>query len=163
VNDSSRPAFEIRPMDDRKQLVELLRLRWPDSTLIICGQFIQPEDVEGLGYYANDRLHGIATWRAHGKTMHIVAVNAFTELRGVGVALIDAMIAYGRENGMALLRATISNDNTVALRFYQRRGFHLSALHRGLYDAMRAMKPAIPVTGLDGIPMRDELELEFEL
>ena len=163
MNDSSRPAYEIRPMSDRKQLVDLLRLRWPDSTLIICGQFVQPEDVEGIGYYANGRLHGIATWRPYGKVMHIVAVNAFTEVRGVGVALVDAMIAHGRANGMALLRATITNDNTVALRFYQRRGFHLSALHRGLFDAMRAMKPASPVTGLDGIPMRDELELELEL
>lgn len=158
-----RPAFDIRPMNDRKELEELLRLRWPDANLIICGEFVRPEDVEGLGYYADDRLHGIATWRSHGKVMHIVAVNAFTALRGVGVALVDAMKEHGRRNGVTCLRATISNDNVVALRFYQKRGFRLSALHRGIYDAMRAMKPSLPLTGLDGIPMRDELELECEL
>jgi GNAT superfamily N-acetyltransferase len=156
-------AYEIRPMSDRKQLEELLRLRWPDAMLIICGQFVRPEDVEGLGYYADGRLHGIATWKASGKIMHIIAVNAFTEVRGVGVALVDAMVAHGRENGIALLRATISNDNVVALRFYQKRGFRVTALHRGIYDAMRHMKPSIPATGLDGIPMRDEFELELEL
>ena len=158
-----RPAFEIRPMTDRKQLEELLRLRWPDENLIIRGEFVRPEDVEGLGYFATDRLHGIATWLTHGKVMHIVAVNAFTELRGVGIALVDAMKAHGRQNGMTLLRATISNDNVVALRFYQKRGFRVTALHRGIFDAMRAMKPSIPRIGLDGIPMSDEFELELEL
>ena len=158
-----KPAFEIRLMEDRKQLEELLRLRWPDSNLIICGQFVRPEDVEGLGYYADDRLHGIGTWRAVGKIMHIVAVNAFTEVRGVGIALVDGMMRHGRQNGMALLRATITNDNLIALRFYQKRGFRVTALHRGLIDAMRHIKPSIPLTGLDGIPMRDEFELEYEL
>ncbi len=160
---SDDKPYEIRPMSDRKQLEELLRLRWPDATLIICGEFIRPEEVEGLGYYAGDRLHGIATWRSSGRTMHIVAVNAFTEVRGVGLALVNAMIAHGREHGMALLRASISNDNIVAFRFYQKRGFRITAFHRGIIDAMRHIKPSIPATGLDGIPMRDEFELEFEL
>jgi ribosomal protein S18 acetylase RimI-like enzyme len=95
--------------------------------------------------------------------MHIVAVNAFTEVRGVGVGLVDAMMAHGRERGMTILRASISNDNVIALRFYQKRGFRMTALHRGIYDAMRALKPSIPLNGLDGIPMRDEIELEYEL
>lgn len=158
-----RPAFEIRPMSDRKELEQLLRMRWPEETLIICGEFIRPEDVEGLGYYADGRLHGIGTWRSHGKTMHIVAINAFSGVRGVGIAIVDAMVDHGRRHEMTLLRATISNDNTVALRFYQKRGFRVTALHRGIFDVMRSMKPSIPQIGLDGIPMRDEFELEFEL
>ena len=55
-----------------------------------------------------------------------------------------------------------TNDNLNALRFYQRRGFVLVALHRG--DATWArqhLKPEIPVLGLDDIPIRDELELEL--
>ena len=159
---SDKPAFEIRFVE-RDRLNELLQLRWPDSNLIIAGRFVQPEDVEGVGAYSNERLHGIATWVTKGKTMSIVAVNAFTEVRGVGVGLVDAMVRHGRDNGMAILRANISNDNVVALRFYQKRGFRISALHRGIYDAMRQIKPSIPLTGLDGIPMRDEIELEYEL
>lgn len=159
---SEKPVLDIRPMD-RDRLNELLQLRWPDSNMIICGQFVGPDDVEGLGAYTDERLHGIVTWVTHGKVMHIVAVNAFTEVRGVGMALVDAMMAHGREQGMALLRASISNDNMIALRFYQKRGFRMLALHRGIFDAMRHIKPSIPLTGLDGIPMRDEIELEYEL
>jgi ribosomal protein S18 acetylase RimI-like enzyme len=56
-----------------------------------------------------------------------------------------------------------TNDNTHALRFYQRRGFVLSALHRGAIRRSRQLKPEIPLAGFGGIPIRDELELQMSL
>ena len=159
---SNKPELEFRPME-RERLVELLNLRWPDQKMFICGRFVAPEEVEGIGVYTGERLHGMATWVIHGRIMYVVAVNAFTELRGAGIGLVDAMIKLGRANNMALLRATISNDNVIALRFYQKRGFRITGLNRGMFDAMRHVKPSIPLTGIDGIPIRDELELEYEL
>jgi GNAT superfamily N-acetyltransferase len=159
---SEGAAFEIRPVEQQR-LVELLQLRWPERTMLVAGRFVQPEDVEGIGAFTGDRLHGIATWLVSGRMMHIVAVNSFSELRGIGVALVDAMIEQGKVSGMATLRASISNDNVVALRFYQKRGFRLTALHRGIYDAMRQVRPSIPLAGLDNIPIRDELELDYDL
>jgi hypothetical protein len=50
-----------------------------------------------------------------------------------------------------------------ALRFYQKRGFALVAVHRDAVAAARALKPEIPLIGEDGIPIRDELELELAL
>lgn len=56
-----------------------------------------------------------------------------------------------------------TNDNTIALRFYQRRGFDLVALHRDAVTRARAeLKPSIPLE-IDGIPLRHELELEMRL
>ncbi|HET9903962.1 MAG TPA: GNAT family N-acetyltransferase [Xanthobacteraceae bacterium] len=156
------PDLEIRPMP-RERLVELLTLRWPDQNMFLCGRFVGPEDVEGIGAFAGERLHGVATWMIMGRVMHVIAVNAFTELRGVGARLVEAMIVEAREQGLALLRATVSNDNVVGLRFYQKRGFRVTGLNRGIFDVMRHVKPSIPRTGLDGIPMRDEFELELEL
>jgi GNAT superfamily N-acetyltransferase len=154
--------LEIKPMP-RERLNELLAMRWPEQNMFVSGRFVAPEDVEGIGAFTGERMHGMATWLTHGRIMHVVAVNAFTELRGVGVRLVDAMIDHGREQGMALLRATISNDNIVALRFYQKRGFRVTGLNRGLFDIMRHVKPSIPEIGLDGIAMHDEFELEFHL
>jgi len=56
-----------------------------------------------------------------------------------------------------------TNDNVAALRFCQRRGFVLVALHRGAIARSRELKPQISETGEDGIPIRDELELELGL
>ncbi|MCC7346378.1 MAG: hypothetical protein IT538_03170 [Variibacter sp.] len=61
------------------------------------------------------------------------------------------------------MRALLTNDNWPAFRFYQKRGFRIVAVHPGVVDMMRQMKPSIPVTGIEGIPMRDEIELEIVL
>jgi len=56
---------------------------------------------------------------------------------------------------------TETNDTLGAARFYQRRGFVLSALRPGAVDeARRRLKPEIGTVGDFGIPLRDELELE---
>ena len=56
-----------------------------------------------------------------------------------------------------------TNDNLDALRFYQKRGFRLVAVHRHAVDAARRLKPAIPLLGDDQIPLHDEIELEMLL
>jgi hypothetical protein len=53
-----------------------------------------------------------------------------------------------------------TNDNAPAIRFYQRRGWDLVALHRDAVNESRRLKPEIPATGVDGIPIRHELEFE---
>jgi hypothetical protein len=49
------------------------------------------------------------------------------------------------------------------LRLFQKRGFSLVAVHRNALEASRRLKPEIPFTGMDGIPIRDEIELELLL
>jgi len=80
--------------------------------------------------------------------------------RGVGTALIVAAEEVAQRAGCRRLWLITTNDNTHALRFYQKRGFVLAALHRNAVAASRARKPEIPLTGNDGIPIRDEIELE---
>jgi hypothetical protein len=50
-----------------------------------------------------------------------------------------------------------------ALRFYQKRGFRLTALYPNALEASRKLKPQISMKAANGIPIRDELELELEL
>jgi hypothetical protein len=57
-----------------------------------------------------------------------------------------------------------TNDNVDALRFYQRRGFRIVAVHPGAVDvSRRELKPQISEIGDYGIPIRDELVLERSL
>jgi hypothetical protein len=61
-----------------------------------------------------------------------------------------------------LLEREWGGVEVVALRFYRRTGFRLTALHPGAVDEARKTKP-IPALGHDGIPIRDELDLTMEL
>jgi ribosomal protein S18 acetylase RimI-like enzyme len=68
-----------------------------------------------------------------------------------------------RAAGCRQVQLVTTNDNMRALRFYQRRGFRLVALHPGALERSRELKPEIPETGLHGIPLSDELVLAREL
>jgi ribosomal protein S18 acetylase RimI-like enzyme len=77
--------------------------------------------------------------------------------------LLAAIEAVAREHGCVRLWLVTTNDNLGALRFYQRRGFRLTALRPDALGAARRLKPEIPLVGDFGIPLRDELELEKPL
>jgi GNAT superfamily N-acetyltransferase len=159
----SKVEFEIRPITDRAFLDELLRLRWSGGALMLRGKIVHPKDVEALAAYHDGRLAGVATWRLEGPVIYLATLNNITEQRGVGVALLDAMMNLGRQKGSALLRVIVTNDNLNALGFYQRRGFRIIAVHPGAIDTIRALLPNIPTMGANRIPIRDEIELETDL
>jgi GNAT superfamily N-acetyltransferase len=106
---------------------------------------------------------GFACYRAEGGACELVALRALAEGRGVGAALLAAVEEAARAAGAGRLWLVTTNDRTRALRFYQRRGFRLTALRPAAIDRARALKPGIPLAGDDGIALRDELELEKEL
>jgi hypothetical protein len=83
---------------------------------------------------------------------------------GAEVALARRHNPLARDAGCTRLWLITTNDNVDALRFYQRRGFRLAALHAGAVDRSRTrLKPEIPEIGDHGIPLRDEIELELDL
>ena len=92
--------------------------------------------------------------------MEIVSIDSTHPGRGVGTALIEAVKKEARRQGCRRLWLITTNDNLNALRFYQKRGFALVAVHRNAIEISRRLKPEIPLTGHDGIPLRDEIELE---
>jgi hypothetical protein len=83
--------------------------------------------------------------------------------RGDRTALIDAVKERAKAKGCKRLWLITTNDNLNALGFYQRRGFRLIALYPNALEASRKLKPQIPMKAANGIPIRDELELELEL
>ena len=93
----------------------------------------------------------------------LITLDAFKPHQGIGGALIDALVARIRQLGVSLLRVTTTNDNLDALRFYQRRGFRIVAVRLGAVDESRRIKPTIPAVGENGIPIRDEIELELRI
>jgi ribosomal protein S18 acetylase RimI-like enzyme len=108
----------------------------------------------------DEEVVGLLTYQVSGDVVDLVTINAFAG-GGIGAALVEALVGEVRGTA-ARLRVTTTNDNTRALRFYQRAGFRLTALHPGAVDEARKIKP-IPALGHDGIPIRDELDLAMEL
>jgi GNAT superfamily N-acetyltransferase len=105
-------------------------------------------------------LAGVLTYDIVGSECEILTLHAAEPQSGAGTVLIDAAHAVAARAGCHTLWVLTTNDNVDALRFYQRRGFRLSALRPGAVDESRqTLKPHIPLTGSYGIPLRDEIEL----
>jgi GNAT superfamily N-acetyltransferase len=140
------------------------------------GELLHPMD--HLRLIANDAsgaLLGVVTLRFSGGTRgaeppvrehagEILTLHVRDRWSGTGSLLLEAASRVALDHGCGRLFLITTNDNTDALRFYQRRGFRLVALHAGAVDdSRRLLKPEIPEVGNHGIPIRDELVLEKEL
>jgi len=90
-------------------------------------------------------------------------MNSLVEGKGIGSALVDAVKSIAVASKCKRLWLITTNDNTKALRFWQKRGFRLAAIYPGAVEKSRKLKPEIPLIGDDGIPIRDEIELEMIL
>ncbi len=77
---------------------------------------------------------------------------------GAGTALIEQIKATAAAAGCYRIWVITTNDNLAAIRFYQKRGFTLVAVYQTALAESRRLKPGIPMFGLDGIPLRDEIE-----
>jgi ribosomal protein S18 acetylase RimI-like enzyme len=106
---------------------------------------------------------GLITYRVDGDGCEIITLNSLMERIGIGTALVKAVQSKAASSNWRRLWLITTNDNLQALSFYQRRGFSLAALHRNAVDLSRKLKPEIPQIGFNGIPIRDELELEMLL
>jgi ribosomal protein S18 acetylase RimI-like enzyme len=106
---------------------------------------------------------GLLTWHHDPERaeVEVVGLEAWVRDRGVGAALLRTVRSEARRLGARRLWLITNNDNTDALRFYQRRGWRIVAVHPGACDRSRVLKPSIPLVGDHGIPLHDELELEY--
>jgi ribosomal protein S18 acetylase RimI-like enzyme len=124
----------------------------------------QPTDVEGLVYRDDGGVAGgLVTWDADGDRAEIVTLDAFEQGRHVGGRLLDGAEEELRRRGVKLVTIMTTNDNLRAIAFYVRRGYRIVAVHLDAMERVRQLKPGVPQTGQDGLPLRDVIELAKEL
>lgn len=163
ARDDPTVRFSIRPLApaDRPWVARFIAERWGAEIVVAHGAVYYPHELPGFVAVENADRVGLVTYHIDGDTCEIVTLDSLRPNRGIGTALVDAVRGAARESHCARVFLITTNDNLHALRFYQKRGFVLAALHRGAVNEARKIKPEIPLIGLDGIPIRDEIELEI--
>ena len=157
--------MDIRWIDpaSRERINALIVRQWYTMQMVVHGESIDLGSADG--YYAceGDEIVGLITYRTAGNEMEILSLDSFQECRGIGTGLLETVVAEARENGIRRIMLVTTNDNLAALRFYQKRGFDMCRFCRNALDQARKIKPEIPLTGMDGIPLKHEIELEMVL
>lgn len=159
------PGLEIKPISpaDRAWIESIYERRWGSNRVVSRGRLYTVSELPGFIAWKEAERIGLLTYHVAGEELEIVTLDSFEPQKGVGTALLAAVEELARESALRRIWLVTTNDNTPALHFYQKRSFHLAALHRDALQASRRLKPEIPYTGLDGIPLRDEIELEYLL
>jgi GNAT superfamily N-acetyltransferase len=156
----------VRPVsaEDRDWIVAQVSALWGSDRVVSRGKVHHPAGLPGFIATVDGDPAGLVTYQIEGDACEVVTLHAVIEGVGAGQALLEAVAGVAREAGCRRLWLITTNDNTPALRFYQKRGWRLVAVHADVVTvARRTLKPEIPLQGIDGIPIRDEIELELPL
>ena len=149
--------------EDKAWVLEVF-LTWGAEFVVTRGRKVFASDVEG--FYAadvNGLKVGLLTYEIIGDQCEVVTLDSFTKFSGIGTMLMDRVKQKSVSLGCKRLWLITTNDNLDAIRFYQRRGFTIAAIHVNSLENSRRMKPSIPLIGQLGIPLRDEVEFEMFL
>jgi ribosomal protein S18 acetylase RimI-like enzyme len=154
------PAVRELTTVDHEWKVATLEAGWGSTAVARLGELIDAAALPGFVAELDGRPAGLATFAARAAGVEVVTLQALTEGRGVGRALMDRMYALTIELDAPRLWLITTNDNVRAFAFYQRWGMDLVRVVRDGVAVSRRVKPSIPEIGSSGIALRHELELE---
>ena len=157
--------INIKPIlpTDRAWIEEFYSQRWGSNRVVTRGRLHHVLELPGFIAWIGDTRMGLLTYHLGNREIEIVTVDSLESGQGIGKTLISEARKFAHDAGCRRMWLITTNDNTPALRFYQKNGFHLVKVHKDAIKLSRALKPEIPRVVLDGIPIRDEIELEIFL
>ncbi|MBE3117698.1 MAG: GNAT family N-acetyltransferase [Candidatus Atribacteria bacterium] len=159
------PDFQIRPLThaDCDWVSRVMVTEWGADIVVAHNEIFHPADLPGFAAFAGTEPVGLLTYNITGNECEIVTIDSWREGLGMGTALIEAARQAAGRAGCGRLFLVTTNNNTRALRFYQKHGFVIAAVRLDAMEASRRIKPEIPPVDEDGLPIRDEIELEILL
>jgi N-acetylglutamate synthase-like GNAT family acetyltransferase len=146
---------------DRPWIAQVLTEHWGSAQVVSRGRVHEADQLPGFIAVQENQPAGLVTYHLDGDQCEITSLDSLVESIGIGTALIGAVESVARCAGCRRLWVITTNDNIHAIRFYQKRGFHLVAVHPNAIQRSRELKPSIPLIGSHGIPIRDEVEFEI--
>lgn len=158
-------SYRVSPTteEDREWITSFLVEHWGSTRFVTRGKLLFANENPGYIAVKDDKPIGLITYEIFGNECEITTLTSLAERKGIGTALINVVKDAALQAGCKRLLVITTNDNTHAIRFYQRYGFIIAAVYPNSMEEARKIKPEIPLTGNDGIPLRDEIEFEIRL
>lgn len=148
------PALDVVALD------ALVRAAFPadEAVISVAGELekpwarvwsVAPDAGVLVAWHVADELHVLS-----------VAVSPSGRRRGTGLALMDALIAYAREQAVRLILLEVRRSNAAAIGLYRKLGFTVFNVRRGYYsndgeDALELSLTLDPASGAI-LPGEDE-------
>lgn len=151
-------------VSDEEWVESFMQENWRSTILVSRGVIHNTLDQPALIAKKGDENVGLLVYRKlDDEQIEILSIDATLQFQGIGTRLLNKLKEIAEQSGVKRIWLITTNDNLDALRFYQRRGFRITEVHRNAVVEARRLKPTIPLIGYFGIPIVDEIELELLL
>ncbi|HEK9102454.1 GNAT family N-acetyltransferase [Bacillus pfraonensis] len=146
---------------EMKETIELfMRENWGSTLMVSRGRAHLLDQLPGFVATEDNRIAGIITYEIKENNCEIVSLDSFKEKKGIGTKLVERVVDIAKKQCCKKIWLITTNDNTNALRFYQKRGFMITNLYVDAVKEARKIKREIPLIGYDNIAILHEIQLE---
>ena len=135
-----------------------------DHRVARLGQLLDPLDHEGVVVERDGQPIALMTVAESDRGLEVLTLHSEAPGIGAGSRLLETAVRVAAASESPRIWLVTTNDNVDAIGWYLRRGLVVAAVHAGAVDRDRAaLKPALPLVGDRGIPIRDLVELEHDM
>ncbi len=149
--------IEDLPID---KIIEFFKVHWGSPKMVISSGVYDCSTLDGFAIVKENNIIGLITYVINDYECEIISLDSIEERKGMGTLLVKEVENVAFEKKCKFIKLITTNDNLLALKFYQKRGFFISKVINNAVEKARMLKPEIPLIGNDGIPIRDEIELK---
>ncbi|WP_157065215.1 GNAT family N-acetyltransferase [Amphibacillus sediminis] len=144
----------------KNKMIEFFKLHWGSPEMVISSGVYDCSTLDGFAVVNEEvEIIGLITYIMRTNECEIISLDSVDKGKGKGTALVQEVEKLAMKKKCTRIKVITTNDNLLALKFYQKRGFFISKIINHAVEKARALKPEIPLIGYDGIPIRDELVL----
>ena len=155
----------IIPIDSRfrQKVNEIIAEEWAGPMVAARGKVRDTSNSDGFISVTDGELTGYILYIIENGECEILVLHSLLENQGIGAGLVEAVVDAAKSEKCRRVWLITTNDNIHAIRYYQKHGFELEAVHINALDKSRELKPSIPLFGSEGIPIKHEFEFGIEL
>jgi len=148
---------------DKSSISHFISDNWGSSLSVSRGKILDTTELPGFICKEKNQILGLVTYHIKNYECEIVTLNSAIQNKGLGTKLLNSVLDMARNNNCKRVWLITTNDNTNAIRFYQKRGFEWVGFYKDAIIESRKLKPEIPEYGDDNIPIKHEVEFEYKM
>lgn len=147
--------------EEQEEIFEICRYFWDEIEFACFDRNFDVADCTNILAIAEGETAGLISYKKVNDALIIVVFNVYPEFQGQGIArmLLKEVFAQGQKQDCSTVKVATTNDDLPALCLYQKLGFSI----RKVIPGAVAKHHGEELTGFAGIPVRDEIRLEYPL
>ncbi|WP_408009783.1 GNAT family N-acetyltransferase [Pseudalkalibacillus sp. A8] len=143
---------------NKQKIEDFFLKQWGSPRMVLSTGTYDCDTLDGFTILdGNGEIIGLLTYIIEKDECEIISLDSIQENKGIGSTLIRETERHLKTKDCKKIKLITTNDNLRALKFYQKRGYQLTQVFPNAVEKSRRIKPEIPLTAANGIPIRDDL------